>query len=129
MYDYKFECDNEETLNYLKAKSIKCKVILLDSWKEEPLANPSFFQKRKKDKFTKELYEMFTTWEDSKIDEEFNAIVNGGILYNGAELDKIYVHETTLPDFSVLQPQPREEILSTYSDDLETQEESEPVVE
>jgi hypothetical protein len=128
MPDFKFECDNEETLNYLKAKTIKCKVILLDSWKEDPLSNPSFFQKRKKDKFTKELYEMFTTLEDSKIDEEFNAIVNDGILYNGAELEKIYVHETTQPDYSVLQPPPKEDSLST-NEDLETQEESESVVE
>lgn len=105
MPDYLFNCDNQETYDYLKAKATKCKVVLLDNWKEHPLTNPSSFQKRKKDKFTKELYEMFTTWKDERINEEFNDIVNNQILESGQDISKIFVKDTTPPDYSVLHPQ------------------------
>jgi len=42
--------------------------------------------------------------------------------------EKIYVHETTGPDYSVLQPPPTEDSLST-NEDLGDKKESEPVVE
>ncbi len=97
--DYKISCSTQEEFEALKVKATKAKVVLLDLWKEEPLTNPSSFPKRKKDKFTREFHEIVTTWEDSRLDAEFNDIVNNQILINGADLSKHYIKDTTHPDF------------------------------
>ncbi len=116
--EYKIECSTQEEFDALKTKATKAKVVLLDLWKEDCLTNPSSFPKRKKDKFLREFHEIVTTWEDSRLDAEFNDIVNNQLLVNGADLSKHYIRETTHPDFESVIPnrEKKEEIEESTKD-------------
>lgn len=99
---YKIEVENEEELNALKTKCIKCKVILLEKMHKHPLSNLSLFSKRQKEVFFRELKEMFDTWSDDRINEEFNAIVCDDLLAQNADVSKYPVNEVIPADHSIL---------------------------
>jgi len=104
--EYKIECSSQEEFDRLKVRATKCKVVLLDIWKESPLANPSSFVPRKKDKFLREYHEMMMSWEDDRLDTEFNDIVNRDIL--AREYTTIPVKHYTPPDLNEVIPKKEE---------------------
>jgi hypothetical protein len=119
--DYKIECSTKEEFDALKTKATKAKVVLLDLWKEDCLTNPSSFPKRKKDKFLREFHEIVTTWDEERLNAEFNDIVNNQILINGADLSKHYIRETTHADLNSVIPN-RENTEGTDESTKDTEE-------
>jgi hypothetical protein len=88
----KIECDTEEQHTYLKTKAMKCKVICLDKMEKHPLMNPSYFNKKDKER----LVELMTEWfskSDEEIDKWFNDIVNDRILANGLDYQHYPIYD------------------------------------
>lgn len=100
--EYKIEVDNEEQLTLLKEKCMKCKVILLDLWDKHPLQNPSLFNKRQKERFTKELLQMINDWNDEKVNLEFNSVVTDRIFASGQDISNYPVYQSSVPEHSHL---------------------------
>ena len=99
------EVSSEEELQALKAKAMKCKVILLDQWEKHPLTNPSTFNKRQKDRFLRELTTMMMYMTEEEMDKEFNSIITDDILASGKDISNYPVLQTSAPDYSVLYPE------------------------
>jgi len=96
------EVSNEQELQALKAKALKCKVILLDQWEKHPLTNPSTFNKRQKDRFLRELTTMMMYMTEEEMDKEFNSIVSDNVFASGNDISNYPVVQSSFPDHSVL---------------------------
>lgn len=95
-------CETKEEFDYLKNKSLKLRIILLERKDKNLFCKLSSFDKRTKDKFIKELNELWNTMTDKEIDEEFNDIVNDKLLYQGKDISQYPVKEMSYPDYSSL---------------------------
>jgi hypothetical protein len=96
------ECENEEQLNTLKERAMKCKLIALDKMDKHPLCNPSYFNKRDKAR----VIELMTEWfskEDEEINKWFNDIVNDRILANGLEYQNYPVYDLSKKDLEEIE--------------------------
>jgi len=100
--DFIFFAKNEEELQQFKDKAMKLKVILLDRLGKHPLQNPSFFNKREKDKFLCKIREMWNEITDDEVNKEFNSIVCDNLFTNGADVSNYPCVNIDLPDHSVL---------------------------
>lgn len=106
----KYVCETQEEFDYLKAKTTKLRTILLERKEKNMFARLSSFNERDKNKFIKEMNEMFNTMTDAEIDEEFNDIVSNKLFYQGQDVSSYPVKEMTMPDHSILyNPEPLED--------------------
>ena len=103
----RYVCETQEEFDYLKAKTTKLRIILLERKEKNLFCKLSAFDKRTKDKFIKEMNEMWNTMSDAEIDEEFNAICCDKLFYQGQDITSYPVKELTFPDHSILyNPEP-----------------------
>ena len=101
--EYVFTCRDEEELNKYKTRAMKLKIILLDSWDKHPLENPACFNKRQKERFTKELENLWNKMNDEEIDKEFNDICCSRLFNSGSDISSYPVYEPIgTPNHSVL---------------------------
>jgi len=98
----RYVCETQEEFDYLKAKMTKLRIILLERKDKNMFCRLSSFDKRTKDKFIKEINEMWNTLSDIEIDEEFNSIVNDKLLYQGQDVSLYPVKELTFPNHSIV---------------------------
>lgn len=98
----RYVCESQEEFDYLKAKSTKLRIILLERKDKNMFCRLNSLDKRAKDKFIKEINEMWNTMSDAEIDEEFNAICCDKLFYQGVDVSSYPVKELTQPDYSVL---------------------------
>ena len=101
-------CEDEQEFERLKTKATKLRIILLERKDKNLFCKLSSFDKRTKDKFVKEINEMWNSMSDNEIDEEFNAICCDKLFYQGQDITSYPVKELTFPDHSILyNPEPR----------------------
>ena len=110
----RYVCETQEEFDYLKAKTTKLRTILLERKDKNMFCNLSSFSKRDKDKFIKEMNELWNEMTDTEIDEEFNAIVNDKLLEGGKDMSSLPCKEVGFPDHSSLyEPEAEELKIST----------------
>lgn len=117
----RFVCEDEQEFEKLKNKATKLRIILLERKEKNMFCKLSSFDKRTKDKFIKEINEMWNEMTDEEIDEEFNSICCDKLFYQGQDLTSYPVKELCMPDHSILyEPEPK---LSIEFGDEETKTE------
>jgi hypothetical protein len=89
------ECSTKEELEALKEKAMKIKIICLDEMDKHPLCNPSFFNKRDKDKLLQRMGEMMRTYSNEEIEKKVASIVNERLLTSGADVSNYPIYDTT----------------------------------
>lgn len=102
MSGIKIVCDNQEEFDRLKAKATKLRVILLERKNKALFCHLSTFNTRDKQKFIKELNNLWSEMTDDEIDQEFNSIVSDKLLEGGTDVTSYPVKEMTYPDHSIL---------------------------
>lgn len=110
----RYVCETQEEFDYLKAKSTKLRIILLERKDKNMFCKLSSFDKRTKDKFIKEMNEMWNEMTDEEIDAEFNSICCDKLFYQGQDITSYPVKEMSYPDHSILynpEPKPAEEVV------------------
>jgi len=98
----RYVCETEEEFDRLKTKSTKLRVILLERKDKNMFCRLSSFDKRTKDKFVKEISEMWESMTDEEIDEEFNSICCDKLFDQGKDVSAYPVKEMTYPNYSAL---------------------------
>jgi len=98
----RYVCETQEEFDYLKAKTTKLRIILLERKDKNMFFRLSSFNERDKKKFIKEMNEMFNTMTDAEIDEEFNSIVCDKLFYQGQDVSSYPVKEMTFPNHSIV---------------------------
>lgn len=86
------ECDNEEHMEELKEKVMKCKIVALNKRGKSPLFNPRYMKQREKDKLIAEIKELLGK-PLSEIDEMFNEIVLDELLCEGKDVSTYPVYD------------------------------------
>ena len=97
-----YVCETQEEFDYLKAKTTKLRTILLERKDKNMFCKLSSFDKRTKDKFIKEMNEMWNSMSDEEINEEFNAICCDKLFEGGQDISSYPVKEMTFADHSSL---------------------------
>ena len=101
--EFIFTCKDEDELKYYKDKAMKLKVILLDNWEKHPLQNPKLLDKRRRERFEKELKELWNTMSDEQIDKEFGDICCSRLFGEGADVSNYPCFEPAgTPNHSIL---------------------------
>jgi len=100
--EFIFTCKDEDELNRLKEKAMKLKVILLDDWDKHPLQNPALFDKRRRERFEKELKDMWYKMTDEQIEKEFNDICCGRLFADGVDISAYPCAEMGSPNHTQL---------------------------
>jgi hypothetical protein len=95
-----YVCETQEEFDFLKAKMIKIRTILLEKKDKNMFCKLSSFNKRDKDKFIKEIEEMWNNLSDAEIDEEFGSICCDKLFYQGQDVSCYPVKEMTFADHS-----------------------------
>lgn len=104
----RYVCETQEEFDYLKAKTTKLRTILLERKDKNMFCKLSAFDKRTKDKFVKEMNELWNEMTDEEIDAEFNAICCDKLFYQGQDITSYPVKELCMPDHSILyNPEPK----------------------
>jgi hypothetical protein len=96
--EFVFDCKDEETLQYYKTKTTKLKVILLDRLDKPALTNIKLMTKRDRDKFNKQLKELFETMSDKEINDEFNSICCDKLFTSGVDVSAYTCFNTSFPE-------------------------------
>jgi hypothetical protein len=97
-----YVCETQEEFDYLKAKTTKLRTILLERKEKNMFCKLSSFDKRTKDKFIKEINEMWNSMSDEEINEEFNAICCDKLFEGGQDISSYPVKEMNFADHSSL---------------------------
>lgn len=93
------DASDTETLQKLKDKALRLKVICLDGMGKSPMSNVSLFCKRDKDKLTAEIEKRWVEMSDEAIETLFNEICVGTILdTNVMDPENMPVFESGRPE-------------------------------
>jgi len=104
--EFLFTCDDEDTFQKYREKATKLKVILLDRMDKHPLLNTKLMDRRTRDKFLKELKELWNTMTEKEIDDEFNSICCDKLFSSGVDISSYPCFNTEFPEPVVEESKP-----------------------
>lgn len=98
----RFVCEDESELEACKSKAIKLRIILLERQEKNMFCKLSSFNTRDKNKFTKEINDMWLEMTNEEIDLEFNSICCDKLFEGGNDITSLPVQHLGLASNSTL---------------------------